>query len=117
MKRAAAFILSLTMIWLQVMTSAQTLSSARTLSTEPACGCCSQKEICRCCCVAPATPNAIPLPVTPVSTNATIDFTAVLAKVIAWTLPATSPAIVSFTDRSASPLAVPLFTRHCALLI
>lgn len=113
MKRAAAFLLSLTVIWLQVMASAQMPSTPAAPTEE--CPCCVAKK--SCCCVEESTPNAIPLPVTPVSASAPIDFTAVLAKALAWTLPATAPAIVSSTDRSASPLAVPLFTRHCALLI
>jgi len=118
MKRCAAIILSLTVIWLQVMASAQTLSTTRTLaSAEPACGCCSQKDVCRCCCVVPAAPDAKPLPVAPVVTSPTIDFTAVLPKLVAWLLPETAPAIVSSSDNSASSLAVPLFQRDCALLI
>jgi hypothetical protein len=117
MKRAAALLLSLTVIWLQVMASAQTLSAARTFSAEPECGCCSKKEVCRCCCVAPAAPDAKPLPVAPVGAGPTIDFTAVLPKRIAWLLPETAPAIVASSDSSASSLAVPLFQRDCALLI
>ncbi|MEK7780739.1 MAG: hypothetical protein AAB370_04485 [Verrucomicrobiota bacterium] len=117
MKRAVAFILSLTVIWLQVMASAQTLSTARTTSTEPACTCCAQKEVCRCCCVEPTAPDAKPLPAIPAVTSSTIDFTAVLPKRVAWLLPETVPAIVSSSDYSASSLAVPLFQRDCALLI
>jgi len=117
MKRAAAFILSLTVIWLQVAASAQTLSAAGTTSTEPACGCCAQKEVCRCCCVAPAAAEAKPLPVAPVVTSTTIDLTAVMPKLVAWLLPETAPAIVSNSNNSTSSLAVPLFQRDCALLI
>lgn len=113
MKRAAAFLLSLIVIWLQVVASALTLS---TPTPEQACPCCVAKK--SCCCVEESATTTTPLPATPVAVNAPIDFTAVLAKVIAWTLPAAAPAMVSSTDSaSASSLAVPLFTRHCALLI
>ena len=114
MKRVAAFLLSLIVIWLQVVVSAQTLSASAVAT--PQCACCSGKKAC--CCVEEATPVSTPLAATPVSASASIDFTAVLAKVTAWTLPAAAPAIVSSADSaSASSLAVPLFTRHCALLI
>lgn len=113
MKRAAAFFLSLTIVWLQVMASAQTLSPAPT--AQP-CGCCTAKPTC--CCVADAAPEPIPAPAAPVSASASIDLSAVLAKVVAWTLPSTAPAIVTFLDSSAAlHSAVPLFQRNCALLI
>jgi len=113
MKRAAAIILSLTVIWLQVMASAQTLS---TPAPEQPCPCCVAKK--SCCCVAESAPVAAPLPATPAAVSAQFDFTAVLAQVVAWTLPTAAPAIVSSAgSTSASSLAVPLFTRHCARLI
>ncbi len=112
MKRAAAIILSLTLLWLQVLASAQTLSSAVAVA---ACGCCSGKKIC--CCVETATPVTTPVAVPSVATNAPLDFTAVLTKVLVWTVPATAPAIVCSSDSNPSPLAVPLFQRNCALLI
>lgn len=114
MKRAAAIILSLTVIWLQVVASAQTLS-VPTAAPEK-CPCCATKKTC--CCVEEAAPASVPIPAAPVSARAQIDFTAILAKVVAWTLPAGAPSIVSSAGSpSASSLAVPLFTRHCALLI
>ena len=113
MKRAIAFLLSLTVIWLQVMASAQTLSLE---GAKPECGCCAQKEVCRCCCVAPVAPDTKPLPATPAATSATLDFTAIVPRLLAWTLPA--PAIASSPDSSSAlSLAVPLFQRNCALLI
>jgi hypothetical protein len=115
MKRAAAIILSLTVIWLQMMASAQTL--APTGPVEPACDCCVEQEVCRCCCVAPTAPETKPLPVAPVAASVIFDFTALVPKQVVWLLPAGAPAIVSSPDGSASSLAVPLFTRHCALLI
>lgn len=115
MKRAAAFLLSLTVIWLQMLASAQTLSPG---TAKPECGCCTQKAVCRCCCVAPVTPDAKPLPATPVVTGTTLDLTAIVPRLLAWTLPATAPAIVSSAESSSHSLsAVPLFQRNCALLI
>ncbi len=115
MKRTAAIILSLTVIWLQMMASAQTLAS--TGPVEPACDCCVEREVCRCCCVAPTESKGKPLPVASVTASATFDFTALVPNHVAWLLPAGAPAIVSSPDGSASSLAVSLFTRHCALLI
>ena len=113
MKRAVAFILSLTVIWLQVLASAQTLSSPAP-AAEP-CPCCVAKN--SCCCVEESAPGSTPLAAIPISASAPIDFTAVLTKVLAWTLPAT-PAIVPSSDRASALLsAVPLFQRNCALLI
>jgi hypothetical protein len=117
MKRAAAFILSLTVIWLQMMASAQTLSGAHASGVEPKCDCCVQKEVCRCCCVAPAEPDAKPLPAIPAVASAIFDFSLLLPKQVAWLLPASAPAIVTSPDSSPLSPAVPLFTRHCALLI
>jgi hypothetical protein len=111
MKRAAAIILSLTLLWLQVLATAQTLSSSVAAA---ACGCCSGKKIC--CCVEESAPISVPTPVATAPT-ASIDFTAVIPKLVAWLLPEPAPAIVSSSDNSASTLAVPLFQRDCALLI
>lgn len=113
MKRAAAIILSLMLMWLQVLASAPTLSAT---ASEPSCGCCPAKKTC--CCVKESTPDAMPFPVAPTSVNVSADFNAVLAQVIAWTLPETSLAIVSSSANPSMPLsAVPLFQRDCALLI
>jgi len=112
MKRTVAIILSLTVIWLQVLASAQTLSNP---TPAQSCGCCTSKQAC--CCVEQSAPDAAPVPAAPASSHAALDLTAVLPKLLAWTLPATAPAKVSSFDRSSSLLAVPLFTRHCALLI
>lgn len=117
MKRAVAFILSLTVIWLQMLASAQTLSGSHASAVAPECGCCVQKDVCRCCCVAPAEPDAKPLPVLPAAASANIDLSLLLPKQIAWMLPATEPDVVSSSIRSSLFPAVPLFTRHCALLI
>jgi hypothetical protein len=117
MKRAVALILSLTVIWLQMMASAQTLSGVRTAGVAPECGCCVQTEVCRCCCVAPAEPDAKPLPAVPVVPSASFDFSLLLPRQVAWLLPASAPVVVSSSESASLSPAVPLFTRHCALLI
>ena len=114
MKRATAFILSLTVIWLQMMASAQTLSPT---AAEPACGCCAGQKVCRCCCVAPIESDAKAIPTVPVTTSTTLDFTAFVPKHVAWLLSASVPTIGFPAQQAFMSRAVPLFTRHCALLI
>jgi hypothetical protein len=117
MKRAVAFILSLTVIWLQMLASAQTFSGSSASAVAPECGCCVQKDVCRCCCVAPAEPDAKPLPAVPVATSASFDFSLLMPRQVAWLLPATAPAVVASSESSSLSPAVSLFKRHCALLI
>ena len=113
MKRAVAIILSLTLVWLQMSVSAQTLSTPTPVQS---CGCCTPKKAC--CCVEQAAPDTVPVPAAPASANASVDFAAVLTKLVAWTLPEVAPAIVSSPDSSAASfLAVPLFQRNCVRLI
>ena len=115
MKRAAAIILSLTVIWLQMLASAQTLFAPPTPPAE-ACPCCVAKKVC--CCVAESDAQSAPLPVAPAAARATVDFTAVLPHRVAWLLPLAPLADVSGSEiSSASSSAVPLFQRDCALLI
>lgn len=117
MKQAVAFILCLTVIWLQMVAAAQTLSYSRAHAPEPGCACCVQTGVCRCCCVAPAEPDTKPLPAIPVVPSASFDFSLLLPKQVAWLLPANASEIISPFDSSSLSPAVPLFTRHCALLI
>lgn len=117
MKRAVAIILSLTMIWLQMLASAQTLCAAPAESPVPAkkCGCCAAQKT---CCVTASDSPATPLPAAPVPAGHSVDFHVLLAKVLVWTLPAAAPTAISASDSSiASIPAVPLFQRNCALLI
>jgi hypothetical protein len=100
-----------------MLASAQTLSLSRAPGVEPECGCCVQKEVCRCCCVAPVEPDAKPLPAVPATTSATFDFSLLLPQRVAWLLPASAPAVVSSIESSSLSPSVPLFTRHCARLI
>jgi hypothetical protein len=119
MKRAVAIILSLTVIWLQLVAAAQTLSAAAAVNVPTAdCDCCVGQTTCRCCCVAPSAPNPAPQPVTPLRPLAAGDFTAIISPRVAWLLPAPVAAQVSASDLSPASLsAVPLFRRDCALLI
>lgn len=115
MKRAAAFILSLTVIWLQMLASAQTLFAPPSPPAE-VCPCCVAKKVC--CCVEESEPQSAPLPVAPTAARTTVDFTAVLPHRVAWLLPPPAPADASGAEiSSASFSAVPLFRRDCALLI
>jgi len=111
MKRAATIILSLTLVWLQVMASAQSIS----IPPLSPCDCCTPENAC--CCVEQSDPKPTPIPAAPVFARASIDFAAVIPSLAAWTLPATALALVSSVDPSISAPVVPLFTRHCALLI
>lgn len=115
MKRAAAFILSLTVIWLQLLASAQTLFAAPPPSVDP-CPCCVAKNVC--CCVEESESQSVPLPAAPASARSSLDFAAVLPSSVAWLLPVPATAKVT-TARISSDLfsAIPLFRRDCALLI
>jgi hypothetical protein len=118
MKRAVAIILSLTVIWLQVVAAAQTLSLPPFVSVPSECDCCVGAETFRCCCVTPAAPDTAPQPILPLSARAAIDFTAVLPQRIAWLLPPSPLGTVASSEFSSASLsAVPLFRRDCALLI
>lgn len=111
MKRAAAILLSLMFVWLQTLASAQT-SFAR---VSPGRSCCSCDKS---CCVSAAEPDSQPSPVAPISSSTPNDFSAWVTAAVAWTLPTTSPApIISAAGAPFSAPGVPLFTRHCALLI
>lgn len=116
MKRAAAFILSLTVIWLQMLASAQTLFAAPPPPTTEACPCCVAKKVC--CCVEESDAQSAPIPVAPAAARAAVDFTAVIPHRVAWLLPLSLLTDVSASKVSfASSSAVPLFRRDCALLI
>jgi hypothetical protein len=115
MKRAAAFILSLAVIWLQVMASAQTLFATPPPPAE-ACPCCVAKKAC--CCVEESDAQSAPIPVTPATARPNVDFTAVIPRRVAWLLPTSESASPAAAEISSTLFsAVPLFRRDCALLI
>lgn len=111
MKRAAAIVLSLMFVWLQVLASAQVTSA----NGQPLRGCCSCHKP---CCVAPSAPESQPLPIASTPAGAQIDLSTLVPSLVMWTLPAIAPSQISSSD--SAPLlapAVPLFTRYCARLI
>jgi hypothetical protein len=112
MKRVAAILLSLTFLWLQVVASARPASFA---PAPQVCTCCDCKQTN--CCVR-ETPSEAPQPAAlPANANAATDFPLFTPTQVRWTLPV---APTQFLCSDSAPLptpAVPLFTRHCALLI
>ena len=115
MKRTVTLILSLTLVWLQMVATASIPGSAARAS-EPECGCCTTTQSCGC--VAPVVPASQPVPAVPVPSNPQTSFIALLPKGVVWTLSQTTRTVVSSSE--ITPLqssAVPLFVRHCAYLI
>ena len=112
MKRPAAIVLSLILIWIQAVAAVRTTSAA-----PPAmCGCCACKKME--CCVAQSTPGSQPLPAAPAPVPAQQQhYSAVLSVLAAWVLPAAPSQISSSDNAPLLALSVPIFTRHCALLI
>jgi hypothetical protein len=111
MKRTAAIILSLMFTGLQVMSSVPIFSSATQASR--CCGCKKHE-----CCVAGSNPDAQPLPAAPAPANPQHELSLLPAVAVAWTLPLSDyPSAISADRLSPLATAVPLFTRHCALLI
>jgi len=112
MKRAAAIVLSLMLLWVQALASAP---SNLVGAVAPADRCPCRKP----CCVSQATTDSQSLPLAPATGGSlTPDFSALLAVMVAWTLPSASASQFYCVASAPSPVpAVPLFTRHCALLI
>ena len=70
------------------------------------------------CCVTPSSSAPQPTPTTPARTGVQNEVSFFAPASVAWTLPVTE-ARISSPSASSSLIAtgVPLFTRHCALLI
>jgi len=111
MKRAAAIVLSLMFVWLQVTVSAQTSF----LQGANGCRCCACKRTA--CCVTEAPSNAQTPIALPATAGITSDFSLFAPMLLTWTLPVTSCQISPSDSAPLPALAVPLFTRHCTLLI
>jgi hypothetical protein len=111
MKRTAAIMLSLILLWIPAMADVQ----AGRDSAPSRCGCCAPAA--GCCCVEASTPEPDRAPAMPVSVGAAIDFSAVISRPVAWVLPSCASAILSSGENFSSSLTVPLFQRDCALLI
>lgn len=112
MKRLSAMILSLLLLWAQVFVLAQPVGAA----TPTACRCCDCQQTD--CCVSETSSAPQPLAGSPVqSVQPNLNQFTITASP-AWLLPSGESDV--FFTASASPLAaarVPIFTRHCALLI
>jgi hypothetical protein len=104
---------SLLLVWMQTVVGAQsTVRSAE--STECICSNCGKA----CCCVTPSSPDSAPAPATPVRAGVQTELTMLASTSVAWTQPATEPQVPSLSASSPlTAMGVPLFTRHCALLI
>ena len=113
MKRVAAFVLSLMLIGLQVMASAPIAFSPATAKSCCGCGCEAGG-----CCVRESNPAGKPVPASPAPINPHHEICLLPAEFMKWALPASRASLQadsSFSSPHAT--AVPLFTRHCALLI
>ena len=111
MKRAAAIILSLMFVWLQAVATQTPFGAVANV-----CDCCACKEAG--CCVSKTTPDTQPPLAPPVQAGHASDFSLFAPVLVTWTLPVTtSSQTASFDSASSFASAVPLFTRHCALLI
>lgn len=112
MKRVAAIILSLMLLWLQATAAAPMTF----LPAKAVCACCDCKQMN--CCVTPAPPATQPLPATVMPTVTQNPLSVFAATLEMWTLPASELAHVSaFASAPLLAPGLPLFTRHCARLI
>jgi hypothetical protein len=111
MKRAAAVILSLMFLGLQVMSAAPILSA--TTQTSQCCGC--KKHA---CCVTEKNPDAQPLPAAPVAVSPQHELSLIPLSAVAWTIPVKENSVISSVDcLSSFATNVPLFARHCSFLV
>lgn len=112
MKRLSAIVLSLLILWVQVFVMARTVKA----DAPAKCTCCACKKTN--CCVSQSSGSTAPLPAATVQTSPQNLNSFSFTHSVAWTLPCSDKKL-SAAD-NASPLfavCVPLFTRHCALLI
>jgi len=111
MKRAAAIILSLMYLGLQVMASAPVFTPVT--QTGPCCGCKKHE-----CCVTENSRAAQPLPAAQAPAGPQHEISLLPLTAVAWTLPVTATSFNSSVDSPSSfATNVPLFTRHCSFLI
>jgi len=112
-KRLFAILFSLLLVWVQAVAAAPVPATG---AERASCACCKCDKVC--CCVTPTSPDTAPATATPVRAGVQNELSILASPSVAWTLPATEPQILS--PPASSPLTatgVPLFTRHCALLI
>lgn len=113
MKRLSAILLSLLLMWMQVVVMARPATADAPIK----CTCCSCKTA-RCCVGESDSSASQPQPVAPVQ-SAQLNFNLLpSAASPAWFLPSGEADV--FSAASALPLSaarIPLFTRDCAILI
>jgi len=109
-RKAPAILFSLLLAWTQVAVGMQSAPNRQT--ARPSC-CCD----CRCC-VTPASPSSTPAPVAPARASDQNQLSIPSLAAPAWSLPGVEAQIFSsFTPSSLTATGVPLYTRHCALLV
>jgi len=112
-KQFSTILLSLLFVWMQAVVAAQAPVGGVKRATCSCCNCGGTD-----CCVTPSSPDTAPAPAAPVRTGVQNELSILSPISVAWTLPVAEPQISS-PSVSSSQVAtgVPLFTRHCALLI
>jgi hypothetical protein len=112
-RKALAILFSLSLV------CAQVVAATRGPAVVP------QKAICACCdcgstdcCVAPSSSSgSAPVPAAPVRAGIENQLSVLSASSLAWVLPQADASPFSPPTASLIPVVVPLFARHCALLI
>lgn len=113
MKHAAAILASLLLIWAQAMAIARPVAPP---ASAPQCDCCSGKPAC--CCIGQSSPAQTNQPAAPAPANPGSEQTLAALGFVTWTLPSSDYRQISSADSFGSSFrTVPIFTRHCALLI
>ncbi len=112
-KKSLACFLSLVLVWMQATFA---LGTVPTIAERAACRCCD------CggsgCCVSESAPESQPLPAIPPAPGYSTQVWLRPSPAPAWPLSATeSLQFSSSRSLSLTTIGVPLFTRHCALLI
>ena len=113
MKRLSAILFSLLLVWTQAVLAAHPTADN---GSRAACKCCDCGS--KSCCAKPPAPESSPSPAAPIRATSQNELSPLALTFVAWTVPAIEPQIsdpaVSF---SRFVTGVPLFTRHCALLV
>jgi hypothetical protein len=113
-KTPLAILFSLLLIWAQVAFNGPVSSLARQAVTCKCCACGGTN-----CCLSDSAPtDSSPLSAPPARTAFASEILVAAPALLAWTLPLETARTFSFSDGGLLQSAgVPLFTRHCALLI
>ncbi len=112
MKRLSAIVLSLLILWVQLFVMARPVRA----DAPAKCACCARKKTD--CCVSQSSDTPAPLPVATVQTTPQNLNSFSLTSLVAWTLPRAGVEFSAADNTSPLDAArVPIFTRHCVLLI